>query len=231
MSKRRPALKARVDEEGLTIKQQAFKRLLLDGMDKEPAAKKLGMSRATAFTWAQLPAMIAAIDKARKLLEDSGICSRMDVMRELWKIGSADLRVVFNEDTMDLMPITDFPDRIAGAISSVKIHALYEGVGEKRELVGYSREVKLFPKVEALDKINKMIGAYAAPKEPVGPDGKPITRRMKVILVPQMRTEADMENHGRDYLEGEFHRVAEPEEAVPKPKRSLKDALKRLPKP
>lgn len=238
MAKQKPS--QRVDEEGLTLKQQAFKRLLLDGMDKEPAGKKLGISRSTAFAWAALPAMVAALEKAQKQLEESGICTRMDVMRELWKIGSADLRQVFREDTMDLMPITDFPDRIAGAIAGVKIHALYEGKGDDRELIGYSREVKLFPKVEALDKINKMIGAYAAPKEPVGPDGKPVTKKVKVFVVPAMRSEADMADHGRAAIEGEFARVAAPEEAPPpvtrqlavpvvvKKKPSLKDALTKL---
>lgn len=215
--------KATLDEDGLTPQQARLKRHLLDGMELKEACAKVGINRTTGWRYAQLPQFQAALRKGQVALEEAGVCTRIDLMRQLWAIGSSDIRQLIG-DGNNALDAKDWPEKIAPAVASVKIRELY---GEKGVPIGFTTEFKLHPKTTAIDLLGKMIGAYAAPKEPVGPDGKPVLRKMKVFLIPSMRTEADMADHGvrRDQR---ALPPPEPEEAPVPAQRSLKDGLRKI---
>lgn len=225
----KPRPRTTLDAEGLTPKQAAFKRHLLDGMTITEAYTAAKVSKASAFKWMKEEPFASRLAEGRKQLEDAGVCTRIDIMRELWKVGSSDVRLLFgNDDT--LLPPEQWPDRIAAAVASVKTHELYEGAGKDRRLVGYSREVKLHPKVSALEQVGRMLGAFAPPKAPVGPDGKPVkdSSTRKVFLIPAKRSEEDMAGYGRPVIEGEKVVQALPEEAPPQKRANWQERLLRI---
>lgn len=82
-----------------------------------------------------------------------------NVLRELAKIVHADLRKVFREDG-SLMEPSEWPDEIAGAIASIEVFEEYEGQGKARKLVGFTKKIKLWPKVEAIDRAMKHLGQF-----------------------------------------------------------------------
>lgn len=184
------------DEQGLTPAQGKLLKALLDGMNPVEAFAFVPVPKQTGYKWIAKANFQLALWQGRKLLEDAAVCSRLDLMRELWRFGNADIRQILSEDDNDILPPSMWPESIAKAVESIDVHALYEGRGEEKKLVGYVRKIRLQPKVAAITQLGKMIGAFAAPKAAVGPDGKPVVQKHRVVVVPAKRSEADMATHG-----------------------------------
>jgi len=85
--------------------------------------------------------------------------SALDIAREYAKIGFFDFRNVFDPETGNILEVKDIDDASAGAIASYEALEVYEPRTGK--FIGKNKKLKFHDKVNALDKLAKMIGADA----------------------------------------------------------------------
>ena len=89
------------------------------------------------------------------------------VLRETARIALADPRLMFNEDGSIKDP-KDWPDEVAANIASVEVDEIISGKGKNRVVIGYAKKVKLWNKVDALDKFFRHFGMYLKDNDQVG---------------------------------------------------------------
>jgi phage terminase small subunit len=77
-----------------------------------------------------------------------------DVLRELKHLGHSDLRRIYKADGTIMHP-HEWPDDIARAIASIEVEELFEGHGDDRTWIGYTKKVKLWPKDKGLELMGK----------------------------------------------------------------------------
>lgn len=87
-------------------------------------------------------------------------CEKLDVtvdriIQELALVGFQNLAGAFNPDN-SLKSIVDMPEDIQRVISGIDIDELFEGRGEDREHVGYTKKLRSFNKIDAL----KLLGQH-----------------------------------------------------------------------
>lgn len=161
----------------LTPKQKRFVGEYLIDLNATQAAIRSGYSakRAQEIGWQQLQktTVQAAIQEAIAERERRTEITQDRVLRELGRIGFSDIRQLFTIDGTLLAP-HDWPDDIAAAVSSVEVDELFEGRGEVRVSIGYTRKVKLWEKNSALEKIGKHLKMFTDKLEHTGADGAPI---------------------------------------------------------
>lgn len=97
-------------------------------------------------------------EKKKEIAERNKITQDM-VIKELAKIGFADIRKAFN-DKGSLKNIVDYDDDLAGAISSIETFEEYEGHGEDREYIGDTKKVRMLDKTKALELLGKHLGMF-----------------------------------------------------------------------
>lgn len=226
---RQASARAARAENGLTPKQQKFVDAMLEGVTQKQAADRAGYTPQHAVRLMQNPAVIEALRTGQKALADAGICDKVDLMRELWRIGKLDPRRLFADGGALLAP-KDWPDEVAAAVASLDVQETFEGEGKNRRWTGYLKKIRFHPKVQSIEVLGRMLGAYAAEKAPVGPDGKPIPSRRTVVLVPMKRTEADMEGYGSQAQAAAARAAGAVPEAndAPTPKQTALDGLRKL---
>lgn len=69
----------------------------------------------------------------------------------------SDLRNVYNEDGTLKLP-HEWSDEAAAAVAGVEVFEEFSGRGENRELIGYTKKVKSYDKVRALEILSKNLG-------------------------------------------------------------------------
>lgn len=94
-----------------------------------------------------------AIAKRTELTQDR-------ILQEYAKIAFSDIRKIFNEQNA-VIDIKDIDDDTAASISSTES---FEEYGSDGALSGFTKKVKLWDKVRALDSISKVLG-YNAPEK------------------------------------------------------------------
>lgn len=173
MSKRKPG-------EALTPKQAAFCAEYLVDLNATAAAKRAGYSERTARVIAQAnlehPACRAEIQRLMDERAQRTQVTADTVIRELARIAFSDLRKLFDERG-GLLPVSQWPDELAGAIAVVETDELFEGFGENRVQTGYTRKVKAWDKPKALELLGKHLRLWVERQELTGPNGGPIQTR------------------------------------------------------
>lgn len=86
--------------------------------------------------------------------EKTGV-TREKVLAEVARLAFSDIRNYYTGDDK-LKPITDLDDNEAAALASVKIYEEYS----EREAVGVNKEIKLYDKLAALEKLARHLGLY-----------------------------------------------------------------------
>lgn len=81
----------------------------------------------------------------------------MRILAELTRIALADPAAIL-DGRGRVRDLTDMPSDTRRAIASVKVTELYEGSGENRELVGFTKEVKFWSKPDALTTLGRSLG-------------------------------------------------------------------------
>lgn len=152
----------------LKDKHLAFVERYCESFDAKQAAIEAGYSERSAkeigYGLLQKPRVQEAIRlRQRQMSHKSGI-TRQRVIEECAKLAFSDIREVFNEDGT-LKRVHDFPDGIAGAVSSIEVEELFEGVGKDRVWTGYVKKLKLWDKNPALEKLLKHLGLDEADKD------------------------------------------------------------------
>jgi len=96
--------------------------------------------------------------------EETGITQRR-VLEEIGRLAFSDIRKYYNGDNQ-LIPITDLDDDAAAALSSVKIDELYAG----DVTIGHTKEIRLYNKLDGLEKLAKHLGIYEKDNDQRKPD-------------------------------------------------------------
>ncbi len=153
--------------DGLTPQQLIAVSQLAMGKTRQEAADKAGVSLAGVVAMLKQPKVDKALADAKKeILEHAKNEAKIDVdglINELLPIVRFDIRTLYDAKG-DLKPVSEWSDAACKAVSGIEHEALYDGKGKDREMIGYLRKVKLWPKVGAASEIAKMIGAYQAQK-------------------------------------------------------------------
>ena len=80
------------------------------------------------------------------------------VLQEVKRIGFADIRKAYDEETGGLKEMKDMPDDVAAVISGVEIIEYFEGTGKERTQVGFIKKVKFWNKLDAIKMLATNLG-------------------------------------------------------------------------
>lgn len=155
----------------LNAKQKAFALALPSASSQKEAARLAGYSENTAVSLAFKTANHPDVKVVVGYLTDTAAAvvvaevkdSVERTIGELCRISLADPRTLFDDEGR-LLPIKEWPDDIARAVSSIESFEEYQGRGEEREAVGMVRKVKFHGKIDAIDKLAKIKGFYRPEK-------------------------------------------------------------------
>jgi phage terminase small subunit len=101
---------------------------------------------------ARLSELQAARSKRTQITSDM-------VLLELAKLANSDLRRLFNANG-ELLPPSEWPDDVALAVSSVEVEELFDGYGQDRTQIGYTKKVKFWDKPKALELLGKHLKLF-----------------------------------------------------------------------
>lgn len=169
----------------LTSKRRAFALALPLANSQKEAARLAGYS----VTAADKQAHILATDKDVRTVVDYLIGAQVEaakdsvdrMIEELCSAALADPRTLY-DDKSCLLPMKDWPDDIARAVSGIESYESYRGSGDDKEVVGVVRKVRFVGKVDAIDKVAKIRGYYRPEKHEVtGADGQPLVSLLEQI--------------------------------------------------
>lgn len=140
----------------LTAKQELFVLEYLKDLNATQAAIRAGYSQDTAGSIGsenlQKPEISAAITEAAARQLKRVQVEADFVLTELHGLANVDPAAAYNEDG-SLKPIHDMPIAVRKAIASIDVEERFEGRGGDRQLVGYLRKVKFWPKDRALEML------------------------------------------------------------------------------
>lgn len=145
----------------LTKKQRLFISEYQVDLNGTKAAIRAGYSpkRASemAYQLLQIPTVRQALDRAmEERLRKIGV--RADrVLTEIARVAFSDLRKLYNEDGSLKLPL-EWDDDEAAAIAGVEVLEEFSGRGEDRTLVGFTKKVRVFDKIKALELLSKHLG-------------------------------------------------------------------------
>jgi phage terminase small subunit len=125
------------------------------------AAERAGFSPALGPKLLKEPEVHAEVEKQLALRERAIEVTADRALAEIGTIAFSDIRKIFRADG-SLLPPAEFPDDIAGAISSVEVDELFEwqpredgGRGKEKVQVGFTKKLKLWDKPAALTMLGK----------------------------------------------------------------------------
>ena len=155
----------------LNPKQKAFALALPTAASQVEAAKKAGyserMAEKQAFVVAANPYVKVVVDYLTAATVGKELGEARDSLerqlQELCHIGLADPRRMY-DDNGNILPIKDWPDDIARAISSIETNEIWAGSGEDRQAIGLTRKVRFHAKIAAIDQVSKIKG-YHRPQQ------------------------------------------------------------------
>jgi len=164
---------------GLTHKQESFCVFYVTGPDgvsgnasecvrqafnyKKAKASTIQRKAKELLNIATIQARIAVL---RRGVAERAEITGADVLRETFKLAFSDLRGVFTSEGA-LKDPSEWPDDIAAAISGVDVFEEFQGQGEKRTLIGYTKKVRTWDKNSSLDRLFKHFGLFKKDNEQV----------------------------------------------------------------
>lgn len=105
----------------------------------------------TVVNWIVSQAVVEAKDSVERLIA------------ELCHVGLTDPIGIF-DDNDNVLPIRLWPEDMRRALSGIEVFEEFEGRGAQRTSIGYTKKVKFWNKVDALEKIAKIRG-YLQPEK------------------------------------------------------------------
>ncbi len=97
-------------------------------------------------------------NKKEKLKEKMEI-SQERVLQEMARIAFGDVRKLYNESG-GLKNIQDLDDDTAAIVTGIETTEEFDGYGQDREQIGYTKKVKMADKTKALDMLGKYFGMF-----------------------------------------------------------------------
>lgn len=150
-----------------TDKQRALALALAQGMGKEEAMLHAGYSKVQAHKTAKAVlehprVVILASHYASQAIQKNEV-SVERVIEEVCRVVLADVRTLFDEHG-NVKPIHEIPDDIARSIAGIDVFEEFQGKGDDRESIGYTKRLKFWNKLDAVEKLAKIKGWYAPEK-------------------------------------------------------------------
>ena len=114
--------------------------------------------------WSRLYRWTISTPELRKRFSEAeqvrsrAIVDRID--NELQAIAFSDLRLCFGPDGR-LLPVTEWPDRIAAAVAGIDVQELFAKVDGEQQLEGYLKKLKLWDKPGAAKMLGQMHGQFS----------------------------------------------------------------------
>lgn len=151
----------------LTIKQEKFAQGLFAGLSQREAYKQAYNCEnwtdksvdEKACVLANDVKVVSRIKELTDELKERNMVTIERVLAEYAKLGFFDPRKLFNPDGSP-KEITDLDDETAAALAGLDVQEVYEGTGDDRRFVGYTKKYKLTDKKSALDSMGKYLGMF-----------------------------------------------------------------------
>lgn len=161
----------------LTPKQAAFCAEYLIDLNATQAAIRAGYSEKTAASIGQenlkKPEIQREVSRMMGERAKRVEVSSDTVLAELLKLATVDIGLAFKEDG-SLKAIHDMPEEIRRAIAGVDVFEEFEGRGEDREQVGWTKKIRFWDKTKALEMLGRHLRLFTDKLEHSGPNGGPI---------------------------------------------------------
>lgn len=161
----------------LTAKQAAFCAEYLIDLNAAQAAIRAGYSEATAkeigFENLTKPHIQLEV---QKLMAERGERTEITadaVLRELLKVARVDIGEAFNDDG-GLKSMKDIPENVRRAIAGVDVLEEFAGRGEDRVQIGYTKKLRFWDKIRALELLGRHLRLFTDKMEVTGKDGGPL---------------------------------------------------------
>jgi phage terminase small subunit len=151
----------RGDKPPMSEKHQRFVEEYLLDLNATQAAIRAGYSSATAYSQGQRllkhVEVKKAIAKAKRDRADRMAIKQDRVLQELARIAFFDPRKLFDADGKPIA-ITQLDDDTAAALAGLDVLEEFEGTGEDRVFVGYTKKYKIADKNTALTNAMRHLG-------------------------------------------------------------------------
>jgi phage terminase small subunit len=185
----------------ITEKQRLFISEYQVDFNGTKAAIRAGYSpkRASemAYQLLQIPTVRQALDRAMEdRLRKIGVHA-VEVLTRMARIGFADIRKLYRPDGT-LLPPHEWPDEIGPAVAGVETFEEYQGKGENRILVGYTKKVRLWDPNPSLTNMAKNLGLLGNGKHgekdedeeaQLGKDLTPLELSPKIVYLVKLAVE------------------------------------------
>lgn len=112
-----------------------------------------------AYAMKQNPKIDAAIRKAMDKRAKRMDITKDRVLQEFARLAFFDPRMLYRDDGSPI-PIGELDDDTAAAVAGLDIQEVFEGFGEDRKFVGYTKKYKISDKVRALEGLAKHLGMF-----------------------------------------------------------------------
>lgn len=152
----------------LTPKMTAFVREYTADYNGTQAAIRAGYSPHTAQEQASRllsnVIIIAAIEEIEDERTARSQVSNDRLFQELERIATFDARKLYDEKG-NAIPLRELDDDTAAVIAGLKVFEEFDGKGEERVLIGYTKEYKISDKQAAIEKLLKSRGLLVERKD------------------------------------------------------------------
>lgn len=147
----------------LTPKQKRFCDEYLIDLNATQAAIRAGYSKKTARFIATenltKPNIQAYLEKRMRKREERTEITQDRVLKEFAKIAFLDPRNFFNEDGSP-KKMNELDNDTAAALAGMDVLEEYEGYGDARIFVGYTKKYKIADKLKALESLGRHLGLF-----------------------------------------------------------------------
>jgi phage terminase small subunit len=154
------SLKKRVDraapgERKILDRQRTFALEYLVDFNAAAAAERAGFARASGASLLRSPNVRTLVDQA-VLARERNTEVRLDqIIHELARVATSDIGQAYDESGQ-LLPVDLMPPSIRRCIAGIDVDENFEGRGEAREKVGYTKKIKLWSKTDAASTLLKL---------------------------------------------------------------------------
>lgn len=152
----------------LTPAQELFAQHVADGKLQAVAYRiaypksknwKPSSVHAEASTMASKPKVARRIKEIQAERAERLAVTKERVINEIARLALFDPRSLFDDKGVPL-PIQELPGDAAAAIAGLEVLETFEGSGDDRTFIGYTKKYKLADKNAALEKLAKHLGLY-----------------------------------------------------------------------
>jgi phage terminase small subunit len=124
-----------------------------------PNCKKDETAKAAASRLLTNVNVIQYIQEQKEELREKINITKEQVINQIARIAFGDIRKLYNENG-GLKNIQDLDDDAAAIVAGIETTEEFDGYGEDREQIGYTKKVKIASKDKALDMLGKYFGIF-----------------------------------------------------------------------